>query len=292
MTFTREARATYRLVYRDLSASLIPGTLMVFSALITSKSDANHAIRSLGSALLYFSLYIYIFCLTNQIVGFEEDKLNKPNRPLPSELWTMDGAVARLAFSFTIFPVVAYFLGGITIARWAIAWQLITVSYNFILHKHWFSRNIVFITAGAIVQLAAAWQLVTPLTPEAWRWILYISAAFGITLHLQDLRDILGDLETERKTLPIVVGDRAARIILAVMIGILPLMTHIFVMQYYPSTIGRIIVEILLGTINLLVAMRVLFFRNRESDHHTYMLHTYWFCSIVGSIGFINLPFS
>lgn len=289
MTLAREAHATYRLVYRDLSASLIPATLMVFSALITSRADTNHAVRSLGGALLYFSLYIYTFCLTNQIVGFEEDKLNKPNRPLPSGLWTMTGAVARLAFSFTIFPTVAYFLGGVAIARWAIAWQLIIVAYNFVLHKHWFSKNVVFITLGTIVQLAAAWQIVTPLTPMAWHWILYISVAFGITLHLQDLRDIIGDLEMERKTLPISVGEKSARIILAVMIGILPLMTHIFVMQFYPATIERVIIEGLLGTMNMLVAIRVLLLRNCESDHHTYMLHTYWFCAIIGSIGLVDV---
>ncbi len=287
LSLVKELRATYRLVYRDLSASVIPGILTTASAAIAQHASPATLARRLAAATIYFVFYIYIFCITNQLIGIEEDRINKRDRPLACGAWSWRGAWLRLIVSYSLFPSVAYALGGWPIARLALAWQLMTVGYNLLLHRHWFTKNIVFITGGTILLLAAAWQLVAPLSPPAWRWILYVAGAFGVTLHLQDLRDVAGDRQIGRLTLPLAIGEEPCRVVLALLIGVLPLLTHHFVMAPNPPTPTRAIVEVVLATFNVLVAARVLLRRSAVADAKTYLLHTYWFCAILCSAGFV-----
>lgn len=280
-----EFRVTYKIVWRDLSASLIPATLFGLAALhATGEWTAVSIGRTLLHCFAYFSLYIYSFCLCNQVVGFREDRVNKPDRVLPAKMISMRGAVARWLIAMIAFPTVGYLLGGPSILGWAVAWQLIFLSYNFLgLHQHWFTKNTVFITLGTIVQLAPAWELVAPLEPTAWRWIIVVAASFGLTLHLQDLRDVQGDELVGRRTLPIVIGQKWTRRLLAVGIGLLPVVTHLGLVQetsFEPSVVG---IEIVLTTLNFVVAWRTLRLQSPKSDHRTYILHTYWFCAVLAS---------
>ena len=122
------------------------------------------AIRTLISCFAYFSLYIYAFCLCNQIVGYREDRVNKPDRVLPSKMLIMRGAVIRWLVSMMAFPLVGYAIGGAPLLAWAIAWQIIFLTYNFLgLQRHWFTKNAVFITLGTILQLGPAWLITAPL---------------------------------------------------------------------------------------------------------------------------------
>lgn len=283
-----EARITYGLVWRDLSASLIPATLMALAASHTTSSlSLTSAPILIGSCLLYFGLYIYGFCLCNQIVGVEEDRANKPDRVIPSGMLSLHGAKQRLAFALIAFPVAAYALGGDQLLVFALAWQMIFLAYNLLgLHLHWSTKNIVFIGLGTIVLLAPAWLLGGPLHSEAWRWVLVVSIAFAATLHLQDLRDTDGDRLVGRQTLPIAVGMFRARVLIALAIASLPIAIH-FTLFQFPSSTTSITTELVLGATNLLVALRTLLMRNPKADHKTYMLHTYWFCMVVASAGLV-----
>jgi 4-hydroxybenzoate polyprenyltransferase len=284
-TILDEVRITYQIVWRDLSASLIPATLFGLAAL---HARGEWTLVSVGYALLrcfaYFSLYIYTFCLCNQIVGYREDRVNKPDRVLPAKTITMKGAVARWIFAMAAFPLVGFALGGLPILGWAIAWQAIFLSYNFLgLHQHWFTKNTVFITLGTIVQLAPAWGLSAPLEPVAWRWILVVAASFGFTLHLQDLRDVQGDHLVGRRTLPIVIGQKWTRRLLAVGIGLLPLVTHFGLVRSGSFRLSVVVLEVALTLLNLVVAVRTLRLSSPQADHRTYILHTYWFCAVLAS---------
>ncbi len=278
----KEALVTYRLIRRDLSASLIPGILMSLAALQTASDwTAAELVGTLVRSTAYFFLYIYTFCLSNQIVGYREDCLNKPDRVIPSGMLSMRGALIRWGLGSLAFPVAAYALGGISLAGWAVAWLFICLCYNqFGLHKHWFSKNVVFITLGTIVLFAPAWEIAAPFTANAWRWILIIALSFGVTLHVQDLRDVEGDRAVGRRTLPMALGEVPTRWVMALGIVLLPLVTHFGLVAPTAPHPAALPIELGLAALNLLVGHRLVFVRSAKADHETYMFHTYWFCAV------------
>lgn len=279
-----EARITYGLVWRDLSASLIPATLMSLAAVYTTGGwSAETATLTVLRCALYFGLYIYSFCLCNQIVGLEEDRINKPDRVIPSGLLNMRGALLRLVIALVVFPLVGFVLGGFRTMGWALAWEAIFLSYNLLgLHRHWFSKNVVFIVLGTVALLGAAWEIAAPLSSAAWQWILVVATTFGFTLHIQDLRDVEGDRATGRRTLPMVLGQDISRWLIAIGIGVLPIVVHLALFSGAQS-LTNFASEAILAGLNIMVAVRVVQRRTPHDDHKSYMLHTYWFCAIVAA---------
>lgn len=234
--------------------------------------------------VLYFGLYIYTFCLANQITGVEEDRVNKPDRAIPAGILTLEEAKLRWFLSMLLFPIIGWALGGWSLCRWALLWQVLIVAYNYgSLDKHWFSKNIVFITLGSVVQLAAAWQLTGPITHNAWVWIWTVALIFGVTLQLQDLRDVEGDRLLGRRTFPIVFGDINTRRFVAVSVLLSALVMLGVVLVNSSNSHLALAVGLLLGSLNVVVGIRVLNLRTKLDDHRTYMLHTYWFCAALGS---------
>lgn len=281
----REARVTYGVIWRDLSVTVIPGSLMCLTALHAAGAlSLRTAALALGKCLLYFLLHVYVFTIDNQILGHEEDRVNKPDRVLPSGFISLPGARRRREIAMVLFPLVGWLLGGVPFLGYALGWIVLTIAYNhWGLHRHWVTKNLVFITLYAILLLAPAWQLAAPLDETGIRMILVISAAMGLTLNLQDFRDVTGDVFLKRRTLPLAIGERPARWLIASSIALLPLAVHFGLV--YPRSLGPAgwAAEGLLAGLNLLVAVRTLRLHGPRVDHKTYMLHTYWFCGVLAS---------
>ena len=278
-----ELRVSFDLVKRDLTASLIPALLFCGASLTQANSDLKACLTCFAISVPYFVGYIYCFCLANQIVGVEEDRINKPNRVIPSGRLSIKGARLRWSIAMVLFPLYGLLLAP-QMCLWALMWQVIIVWYNFGgLHSHWFGKNVVFISLGTIALLGPAWNVAQPMSSNAWRWILFVAVAFGVTLNLQDLRDIDGDIASGRRTLPVTLGETPARWISAALIAVLPLFTHIFVFGHFEFKWTAFLMEAILLAINFFVVARMLTRRTPEEDDKTYMIHTTWFCTILAS---------
>lgn len=234
----------------------------------------------LPCAVLYFALYIYTFCLSNQITGIDEDLLNKPDRPITSGSVSYNGAQFRYAIGLVLFSLVGWWFG---VVEWALLWQVC-----FILHneggwsKHWLGKNFIM-GVGTIAELAAAWQLVAPISPDGWRWILVMGGAVASLAHLQDLRDIEGDLANGRNTFPIVFGKIATRVVLCVGFVLVTLAIHLLLMVPAGNTWNVILSDIAVVALSTTIVARIIFCRSTRGDHHTYMLLTYWYCLVLGT---------
>lgn len=229
--------------------------------------------------IVYFWLYIYTFCLSDQIAGIEEDRLNKPDRPIPRGEVSPKGALIRWGTLTLAFGIVGIWFG---VWPWALMWIIATILHNFCgFHKHWFTKNNVIMFIGVLAEVAAAWQLVTPLSATAWRWLLVTSLAVSATAPIQDFRDVSGDRATGRRTLPIILGQGPARLLMcAVLLGMMGLIYCVLI----PPQRGKDLwCDILLGGMVLWVIVRLLCCRSPEADHKTYMLYTYWYCMLLFS---------
>lgn len=159
----------------DLSSTLIPAILFLLAAWHSEQPDQHALPYKLAWGILYFWLYCSSFCISNQLAGESEDKVNKPDRPLPSGIVSRNGAWIRWLVVMVLFTTVGWYL---KVLEWTLLWQISLILHNFgHWSNHYVTKNIVM-TLGTIAQLAAAWQIVRPITPIAWQWILLPALTF------------------------------------------------------------------------------------------------------------------
>jgi len=274
----RELSLTWGFVRYDFSATVVPATLGMVAA---ARVEGDVQPATLGLGAVYFLLYVYAFAVSNQIIGVEEDRRNKPDRPLPSGLVALRGAWVRWVLAMLLFPILGAALG---VARWALLWQLCFCLYNFGgFARHWATKSLIM-GVGLVAQLAAAWGIVGPMPGLAWRFISGLAVVAFVFCNIQDLRDVAGDRTLARRTLPIVYGMRRTCIVLAVLFAVgLPLLTHAWLFVGVPVGFGMVACLVVLDGLSLWIAARLLLDQRPSGLHRSYMLFTYWYCLALAS---------
>lgn len=277
-----EITLSWKFIAGDVSSAVVPGLLFIAAAWSSGDLPVSSLLRSILKGAIYFWLYIYVFCLSNQLVGISEDRINKPHRPIIAGLVTAKGTQQRWLIVALLFAVVGVLLG---VWKWMLLWLVVTVLHNFgRWAKQWFTKNL-SMGLGIVAQLGAAWELVRPLTPTAWQWAVVIGAAILVLVPVQDLRDMEGDRAAGRRTLPLVIGARTSRILLALGFGLLPLVVHQWLMRPLGLTQPVVLTDLGLALVSLTISLRILVFRTPRADHWTYLLFTYWYClTLLGAI--------
>ncbi|KAJ7888424.1 UbiA prenyltransferase family-domain-containing protein [Mycena olivaceomarginata] len=239
-----ELRVFWEFTWRDWSASLIPGAMHTIAAL-----------RSLDSAP------------SDLINGVAEDRINKPDRPLASGRVTLQGAYVRWYATTALYLALGAAWG---VLPWSALWVLNTTYTSFFGgDKHWVTKNLGFMTIGALCLIQPSWALVAPLTPHKWRWALMLSAAFGIVASVQGMRDVEGDKVSGRRTLPIVLGSNFRWAVC----------WQLEFLQYSHWLVGYC--GVLLTLAMFYMAYRVLHGGSRAYNHKTYMVFTYIYCGCI-----------
>jgi len=276
----RELRLSWLFVRNDRWATLVPAGLFLAAACVRSTRSVEDTLMVALGGVLYLWLYIYGFTLANQLSGIAEDAANKPDRPLVTGVCTIRGARKRLCGVAIVFPVVGWLLG---VLAWALLWQVVWVLYNAAgWDRHWLGRN-VLIGVGVVTQLAAAWSIALEPTSRVWTWIGVLAGAVFFLIPLADLRDVHGDREVGRRTLPIAWGETPARIYLALALLVLPVLLPLLPTRDTGRPAVVLIFEGLLGAIGVALSYRVLVLRGRERDHTTYRVFEIWYTLLLGS---------
>ncbi|KAJ6482464.1 UbiA prenyltransferase family-domain-containing protein [Mycena sanguinolenta] len=273
-----ELRVFWAFTWRDWSASLIPGAMYTIAALRSLDSLSSElVIQALTRSLVYFLLYIYSFDIANQINGVAEDRINKPDRPLASGLTTLQGAYVRW-YATTILHLVIS--AAWDVLPWTALWVFITVYTSFYGgDKHWFTKNLGFMSIGSLCLLHGAWGLVAPITGRQWRWALLLSGVFGIVASVQDMRDMEGDEIAGRRTLPIVLGNNFRWVMAALICAAPAVCWQLEFFQYTHWLVG--VCGVLLSLAMFYMAYRVHQGGSSRYDHKTYMILTYIYCGCV-----------
>lgn len=275
-----ELLLSWLVIKSDISATIVPTLLFTIAAWNSVSGSLYDLGVALGRGLIYFWLYVLIFCLSNQLVGVEEDRINKPYRPLAAGLVSYRGALIRWVASMVVFSIVGWWFG---VLEWALLWQAASVLHNFgDWSKHWFGKHLVM-SIGIVAGLAPAWELATPLTDDAWRWIVLLACVILPLIATQDLRDTAGDYAIGRRTFPIAFGVRATRLMLGLCFALLPIVVHYTLMTSTTGIWHMLICHVALTGLSLLIAVRVLLYRTRQADQYTYKLFTYWYCCMMAS---------
>lgn len=275
----REWQIFYSCTRRDLIISIVAGVIFMLIPFDYSLAKLDNFL--LG--IVYFALFIYQFDISNQIHGVEADKLDKPDRPIVSGLVSLEGASMRYNML-----VVAYLTLGVllNVFWWTLLWVVVTYFHN--AQKgdaNWFTKNVLCMGFGAFAQLGAAWCIIAPLTTTAYCWVIVVSVWLGITMPLQDFSDQAGDKASNRKTLPLLVGDSTAR---KIVIGIWAIaMLLVTTTLMFVSADSLLNISYILATIfiigHLVIMTRLWIYRTPKQDKLTYNLQVILYCIILFS---------
>lgn len=288
----KEANLTYLFIKSDVLAVIVPGTLTLLASWISSDMSLTVLPLYFLCSLSFCLLFLYTVCLSNQVLSIAEDRKNKPWRPLPSNLVTTEGVHGRLIFANILFLLLSYYLH---VFHFAVLWQFVTfLCHNGGLHAQLVGKNLVFMTLGVFILFCSQWQIIQPLDSLVYQYAVALSIWSGLAFHLQDMRDQEGDQLIGRKTLPLAIGDKKARIVLTLFFLILsPLLifllfsTQINAQQLLEDRILSILF-VLIVLFNWLIAYRIWNFKTARGDHRTYMLLLYLFSLLMFLIGVIR----
>jgi 4-hydroxybenzoate polyprenyltransferase len=248
--------------WRDWSATIIPSGIFALGGL--KDLTCYTAIWRYLLVVIWVTLYIYSFNLFTQSLSVEEDRINKPDRPIPSGQVSVDAALKRCGIVWALFFAISAFNTHIICEE--IVWVILTVFLGATkAGGHWIGKNVIGMSVGSWALLSPSRKLLGPLNTQSSRHILAMSAWAALITNAQDFRDHEGDVRVGRKTIPICFGDRTARYILALILAPLTFFSDYYIgpAQNAPWVIGGMYATVI---------YRFLTFRNRESDHQSYMV--------------------
>lgn len=272
-----EPWVSWRFIRNDVWSGFCPGVLMTLGVAVHFRLPAGRLAVVVAGCLVYFWLYLYTFCLTNQLAGLREDQLNKPFRPLVAGEAGRRATVWRAVFALAAFPLAGWALG---VWQWALVWEAVTLLHNLGGARRWVVKNAV-ISLGIPLMLGPAWQMVAPLTAEAWRWMVTLAVSVFFLIPVQDLRDLHGDAVTGRRTFPLAFGENATRTFLCVGFGLLPLVDHFLIIRAGAGDPKGWTAEAATATLCWAIAWRVRRGRTPAYDHRTYRWFEYWYAAVV-----------
>ena len=219
--------------------TLLPPLLGIVSGAVTALGAS--ALRAESGFFAYLALpgnavYLYYLSLgagmaavlnaasnvLNQIFDFENDRINKPERMLPSGRITVAGAAVFSAVLYALALWLAWLIspGGRHECFWLVlAAALFTYLYSgwpFRTKRHWFGANLtIAIPRGGLLKVAG-WSCAAPIAGDVEPW--YIGSIFFLFLlgaaSTKDYSDMDGDRAAGCFTMPIRFGvRRSARMI-------------------------------------------------------------------------------
>jgi len=289
----REPRLWWNIIRYDVSASIIPATIFTLAAWRAAGGHAEELLPAFLQGSLYFFLYILSFAFSAQISSIDEDLINKPDRPLPRGDVSLLGAQIRTVLAMGMYLLVGYQMG---VFGWTLLWVVTSLLHNQLKGStHWFIKDLCM-GVGTVAMLGAAWELACAPTEAAVLWLIVLPLAVFTLVPLQDLRDVEGDKAVNRRTMPMVLGDKGMRwysaigfVLLAVVSPWLLISTRLLsgnASAPIPMALALAFSAVLVG-ICLRIAYRVMRLRTVEHDHQTYLLFTYWYCVILTSAIFV-----
>lgn len=193
-----------------LGVSVVVGTAGLKHVYEESSASLFPVVRSFVSIAVFYTLYLYVFDICGQLYAVEEDKINKPDRPLPSGQVTAHGARTRcivLVLLFLSMGIIYRPLLGVIIVWLVNSFVLGFSAYG----SHWFLKNNVGMAVGSWVFCVGTAILTDSMTDGLNKRIIFISLWLGPLMNTQDWRDIEGDRKVGRYTLPLAFGNAGSR---------------------------------------------------------------------------------
>lgn len=272
----------------DIMTFVVPQTAFgVLSALsgplLTAQSTPNltRILWRLPYTVFWTWLNTFVFTLANQrrTESVLEDKLNKPWRPLPAGRVSEEDTKRLLFVSIPVSLAIIHF--GLGASQETMLLFCLTWMYNDLggSDDNFIVRNLVIASAYPLYGSGAL--RVTCNTPgdiinsNITSWSLMIGGIIFTTMHVQDLKDMVGDKARHRQTAPLVVGEMPTRYFLGCAISCWSTICSMYWRCNLALSVG-------LTAYAGLISYRLLFLRSSDADRMTWKLWSYWLICVYG----------
>lgn len=177
-------------------------------------------LASTPAMLLWSWSHLLLFNIHNQRhpSSIAEDAINKPWRPLPAGRITPEQTNRLMYCVYALVLAVTATVGGkgpslleLALCLW---YNELGGSANPFLKNLLNASGLVCFFAGPL-EVVTGHSVLFAGEGKVALWLLIIAGAITTTSHLQDFRDVEGDRLANRKTIPLLLGDRNARAVVA-----------------------------------------------------------------------------
>jgi 4-hydroxybenzoate polyprenyltransferase len=277
-----EAYSIWLFTRSDIKTILIPKSVFgVIGGLPSSPlvSQTHTSVQSIITRAPLVVLWIWIVLLPFNIdnqrrpEAVEEDKINRPYRPLPSKRMSLKQALHLMLIFHVTALTYSAFVGGLRESLLGILFGWI---YNELggSDKSWVARNAmnaigyVTFSMGAI-SVASRGNF----TVSGMQWFGIIGLIVFTTVQMQDLPDIDGDTLRGRRTVPLALGVQTCRWSVAILVPVWTLIGTIF-------WGGITLPAVVSGLIAIVISFRVLYLTEIHDDELTWRLWCLWMVAL------------
>nr|WBQ21649.1 hypothetical protein [Stachybotrys sp.] len=229
-----------------------------------------------GPTVLFFNVYsLLLFDLANQYSpeSVEEDRINKPWRPIPSGLVTREQTRKAMLFVAPAALGLNYVLG---VWNEGLLVQVLSYYYNDLNGGGGLGRDVIISVSYGLANRTSLQLAIGPentVSHQGQLWLIIISAVVLTTMHIQDFKDQLGDSKLGRQTMPLLLGDGFCRVALSFLIPFWSLVS----VRFWGLTMLSSSFHCLLAA---LIVTRLLWKREQKQDARTWRLWCFWHASL------------
>ncbi|KAK3994320.1 UbiA prenyltransferase family-domain-containing protein [Cladorrhinum sp. PSN332] len=265
----------------DFPTFIIPNSAFgIFGALAGSRlfdgpsppPSVREVLCRIPVVIAYNWYMTFIFDLANQRSpeSVEEDRINKPWRPIPAGYATSEHARWLLLGFVPLALAANWFLGVWEEGIWIL---VLVWMYNDLRGGDHMLRD-PLIAAGSLGFNGGSLRLAgggadRTVSDEGRMWTVMIALVILTTGYIQDLKDQVGDKTRDRKSVPILLGDGLCRVV----IGSFILGWSVVCAYFWRLTWWAAVLPIALGAG---IGMNGLLRRNREADYATWRTWCFW----------------
>ncbi|KJA28900.1 hypothetical protein HYPSUDRAFT_33340 [Hypholoma sublateritium FD-334 SS-4] len=256
----------YLFIKSDVVGILLP--IVIFATLSTRHISLTRILQS----STWTAVHLLQFCVSNQSLSPEEDRKNKPWRPIPAGRVTVTSAYT---LRWSLIPVCLALSTMYGVLDVSLILTSLIFLHNEAKHgKNWLARS--FLNAAAYATFDAGATLISCGDRQEFnanKIFPVIVNAFIIltTIHAQDFRDEEGDRHEGRRTIPIV-----APWISRVTMPILLLSWSLLI----TARVAPVLVDWFILLLGWVVGVRFYYLRTRSADDTSYALYNIWLLSI------------
>ena len=239
-TLLHQAYSLWLFTVSDLKTIVIPktafGTITLLSGTVLTKSPRPAwlpIVRCLPWVMMWTWLNLLPLAMNNQHreADVEEDKKNKPWRPIPAGRLSIEETKHLVLASYVAAILGSAYLGALPECLALIVQGWI---YNELgaANDSYLTRNVLnatgYMTSAAGAAKVACMHSGTTLQRGVYIWYLLLGAVIATAIQCQDLYDQEGDSARGRRTIPLVVGDGSARLSVGLPIAVWSLLCPTF----------------------------------------------------------------
>lgn len=271
--------------YSDIKTIIIPKILFGIATLLSGRNLTNDncpaisvVIRCIPLIMLWTWLNLLPLDVNNQrgAESILEDKANKPWRPIAAGRLTAKEAQILMFGAYAIALYVSPYLGcsleciAIILAGWV---------YNVMegANQSFLARNLLnalgyMLFASGAAKVACT-SSKTQLRQDSLAWFFLLGGVIATTIQFQDLYDQKGDALRGRRTIPLLAGDRMARLTISIPIAIWSFACPMF----WRMGLFGFVVPVGLGSI---ITVRLYRYRSVYEDKRSFLVWNAWIMSL------------